>query len=167
MSDDAIEGEFRPPARPKPDEPKPIAIAGTGRFAITSDALVAHGFKPRLAWLLMAGTAILSGAAALGAAWLVTRYLFHSPFTAQAAAPAIIVAALSAMATPRGASRTPLEIATPWSRIRGVATAKDELGAPILHVLTDEAFPMRAIYFRPADLDAAIRRLDAARTAHG
>ena len=165
MSDDAIEGSFHPPVRPKKDDPKPVAIAGKGRLAITDGALVAHGFRPRTPWLLMAASAIAGGAAALGGAWLVSHYLFHAAFTAQAAAPALVFAALSAIAVPRGASKTPLEIAMPWSTIRGVATAKDDLGAPILHVLTDEVFPMRAIYFRPTDLNAAIAQLSAARDA--
>jgi hypothetical protein len=82
MSDDAIEGTFHSPTRPKKDDPKPIAIAGKGRLAITTPALVAHGFRPRTAWLMMAATAIFTGAAALGAAWLVSRYVFHAAFTA-------------------------------------------------------------------------------------
>ena len=114
---------------------------------------------------MMAVSGILAGAAALGGAWLVTRYAFHAALTAQTASIPIIAAGMAAFAMPRGASRTPLEIAMPWSAVRGVAVGKDERGAPILHVLTDEAFPARAIYFRPADLNTAIMRLDAARSA--
>jgi len=114
MDTTRFDGEFVPPSLGPLRWP--VAIAGKGAIELDAEGLRATGFASRSAWLALPAF-LVTAAAAICGAYVVMHSVFHMPFGSSGVALGLATGAVGAIATPRGATTTPVEQRWRWSAV--------------------------------------------------